>query len=228
MCGRFVLEAGEAAIRALFGYETGAEPFPPRYNIAPTQPVAIVREQHNRRELSLVRWGLVPWWVKAPAAFPLIINARSEDITTKPAFRDAIRYRRCLFPVSGFYEWKKAAGKAKQPYFIRPADGGIVAFAGLWETWSHPEGGDIDTGAIITAPANAELSDVHHRMPVAIRPEDWDCWLGGDTRDALKLLRSAPDGSFVLHQVGERVNRADQDGPDLIQPVYHLKTDLFE
>lgn len=228
MCGRFVLTADEEDLRALFLYQTPAVPFPPRYNIAPTQPIAIIREQHNRRELALVRWGLVPAWVKDPSAFPLIINARSEEITEKPAFRDAIRYRRCLVPVSGFYEWKKASGKAKQPYFIHPAEGGVVAFAALWETWSHPEGGEIDSGAIITVAANAELSEVHHRMPVVIRPEDWDCWLRGDTRDALKLLRSAPDGTFALHQVGARVNRADQDGADLVQPVYHLKTDLFE
>lgn len=148
MCGRFALTDDEAALMAFLGFVDGG-PFPPRYNIAPTQPIAIVRHQHGARRFALVRWGLVPSWVENPKQFSLLINARAEGIIEKPSFKNATRYRRCLVPASGFYEWRRRGGE-KQPYWVRPRSGGPIAFAGLWETWSDRDGGEIDSACIVT------------------------------------------------------------------------------
>ena len=174
MCGRFVLTATPEELEALFGYLDG-EAFPPRYNIAPTQPIAIVRMVGGARRFALVRWGLVPSWVKDPKKFSLLINARAEGILDKASFRAAMRYRRCLVPASGFYEWRKMpgsnSGKTRQPFWLRPRAGGPIAFAGLWETWAdRATGGEIDSGAIVTTAANGTVAPIHDRMPVVIAP----------------------------------------------------------
>lgn len=221
MCGRFALAAIPAEMRQLF--ETFDTPdFPPRYNIAPTQPIATVRAEHGKRRLVLVRWGLVPGWVKDPGDFSLLINARSETAATKPAFRAAMRRRRCLIPVSGFYEWQRRDGGRKQPYWVAPKDGGIVAFAGLWESWADADGGDIESGAILTTAANGALSHIHHRMPAVIAPADFDLWLSGEAikvEEAASLLRPAADDFFSAVPVSTRVNAVRNDDADLLQPV---------
>lgn len=215
MCGRFALTATSEEVQALFGYVDG-EDFPPRYNIAPTQPVAIVRLVRGARRFALARWGLVPSWVNDPRRFALLFNARAEGAADKPAFRAALRYRRCLFPASGFYEWRRGPGRTRQPYWVRPRGGGLVAFAGLWETWSDRDGGEIDTACILTTGSNATVAPIHDRMPVVVAPADFDRWL--DVREyppaaAAELLRSAPADLFEAIPVGPRVNKTDNDDP---------------
>jgi len=231
MCGRYALAATEEELRLLFGY-LDAEPFPPRYNIAPTQPIAVVRQMHGARRFALVRWGLVPAFVEDPRRFSLLINARSEGMLDKPAFKNAMRYRRCLVPASGFYEWQKGRGKpaaraSRQPYWVHPVAGGPIAFAGLWETWSDRDGGEIDSGCIVTTAANAVVSPIHDRMPVVIGSGDFETWLTGETDEAMRLLKPAPDDLFEVVPVGDRVNKANNDDPGLIEPVAPIKTDLF-
>ena len=156
-------------MRALFRYLEQPN-FPPRYNVAPTQPIPIVRLQEGARHFALVRWGLLPSWVKDPKNFALLINARGESVTEKPAFRNAMKRRRCLIPADGFYEWKPA-GRRKQPYYIRAKSGAPFAFAGLWETWTGPNGEEVDTATIVTTRANRMLSSIHDRMPVIVPPK---------------------------------------------------------
>jgi putative SOS response-associated peptidase YedK len=221
MCGRFALTATAEEVRALMGYLDVVE-FPPRYNIAPTQPVAIVRLEHGERRFALARWGLVPSFVTDPKNFALLFNARSESAADKPAFRAAMRYRRCLFPASGFYEWRRGPGKTKQPFWVRPRDGRVIAFAGLWETWSDRDGGEIDTAVILTTDANEMIAPIHDRMPVVIASDDFDRWL--DARqyppDAVAdLLRPPPADLFEAVAVGPAVNSAENDNPSLQAPA---------
>ncbi len=173
MCGRYVIISTPEAIRALFGY--GEQPnFPPRYNVAPTQPIPIVRLADGKRSFTLMRWGLWPSWVKDPKTFPLLINARGESVLERPAFRNAMHRRRCLIPTDGFYEWRPlGASGPKEPYFVRAkrdAGGNAqpLAFAGLYETWTGPNGEELDTAAIVTTAANRTLAPIHERMPVFV------------------------------------------------------------
>ncbi|MFN3656512.1 MAG: SOS response-associated peptidase [Pseudolabrys sp.] len=218
MCGRYTVTSSPAAIRALFRYEEQPN-FPPRYNIAPTQPIAIVRLIEGKRQFALVRWGLLPSWVKDPAAFSLLINARGESVCDKPAFRAAMKRRRCLIPADGFYEWQ-ARGKApKQPFYIRAKSGEPIAFAGLWETWTGPNGEEIDTAAIVTTDANRTLGPIHDRMPVIVPPEAFDLWLDCatvDARTAEAILRPAPDDFLEAYPVSTAVNRTANDNPKLL------------
>lgn len=219
MCGRFVLAAPPAEVRNLFGYADEPD-FPPRYNIAPTQPIATVRLEEGVRRFRLVRWGLVPGWAKDPAALSLLVNARAETAAQKPSFRAAMRHRRCLVPASGYYEWYRPDTGQKVPYWIRPRDGGILALAGLWEDWCDPDGGVIDTGALLTVPANHALSGVHNRMPAVIRPEHFDLWLdvkNASAKEVRALLRPLPDDFLEAIPVDTRVNAARADDPDLIR-----------
>ncbi len=174
MCGRYTLTSAPEAIRALFRYAEQPN-FPPRYNIAPTQPIPIVRVVEGKRQFALVRWGLLPSWVKDPKTFSLIINARGESVNDKPAFRAAMKYRRCLIPADGFYEWQ-AGGQRKRPFYVR-GKGGPLAFAGLWEAWLGPNGEELETAAIVTTDANGTLGPIHERMPVVVPPEAFDLWL---------------------------------------------------
>lgn len=224
MCGRYTLTSAPQIIRTLFGYVEQPN-FPARYNIAPTQPIAIVRLREGRREFALVRWGLLPSWVKDPKAFSLLINARGESVAEKPAFRHALKRRRCLVPADGFYEWK-AAGARKQPYFIHARSGAPLAFAGLWETWSGPNGEEVDTAAIVTTSANRTLSALHDRMPVIVPPEAFDVWLGSATVEgkddlaaATALIAPAPEGLLEVFPVASEVNRVGNDNPELLRPV---------
>jgi putative SOS response-associated peptidase YedK len=223
MCGRFLLISPPAIIRVLFRYREQPN-FPPRFNIAPTQPIAAVRLFEGERQFALLRWGLIPGWVKDPRTFSLVINARGESVLEKPAFKSAMRYRRCLIPADGFYEWKQT-GKRRQPHLIRPRDGAPMAFAGLWESWMGPNGEEMETAAIVTTTANAQLTPLHHRMPVIVPPEAFDVWLdhrNADAEEAMKLVTPARDGLLEVYPVSDAVGRVANDSAELIEPVAEL------
>lgn len=220
MCGRFAIKSYPDTIRRLLEYEEHPN-FPPRYNIAPTQPIPVIHAEHGVRHFRLMRWGLIPSWVKDPKQFALLINARLEGIETKPSFRAAMKRRRCLIPADGFYEWKKT-GKAKQPYYIHAKDGEPFAFAGLWETWVDRDGGEMDTAAIVTCDANESIAEIHHRMPVIVPPEQFEPWLDCDhvdARQAAALLGPPPDDLLDAYPISTRVNSVKNDGADLIAPA---------
>jgi putative SOS response-associated peptidase YedK len=220
MCGRFVITSPPAALRQIFGYLEQPN-FPPRHNIAPTQPIPVVIIENGSRHFRLMRWGLLPAWVKDPRGFSLLINARAETVTEKPAFKNAIRRRRCLIPADGYYEWQ-ASGQRKRPFFIHRRDGAPVGLAGLAETWIGPNGEELDTVAIVTAPASPDLAVLHHRVPVTIAPGDFDRWLDCSADDAgavMTLLTAPAEGEFTWHQVSTRVNRTANDDAQLILPI---------
>ena len=220
MCGRYTLTSAPEAIRALFRYDEQPN-FPPRFNVAPTQPIAIVRLHEGKRQFALVRWGLLPSWVKDPKAFSLLINARGKSVTDKPAFRNAMKRRRCLIPADGFYEWQ-AGGARKRPFYVRAKTGGPLAFAGLWETWTGPNGEEMETAAIVTTRANRTLSAIHDRMPVIVPPEAFDLWLNSnevDATTAAALITPAPDSLLEVFEISTDVNRVANDNPKLIEPV---------
>ncbi|MGJ7037732.1 putative SOS response-associated peptidase YedK [Shinella sp. BE166] len=208
------------------------EDTPERYNIAPTQPILIViageRQEPGsnlpERKAMLVRWGFMPGWVKDPRDFPLLINARAETAIGKASFKAAMRHRRILVPASGFFEWRRPEekGAKAQAYWIRPKKGEIVAFAGLMETWSSADGSEVDTGAILTTAANNDISRVHDRMPVVIRPEDFSRWLDCKTqepRDVVDLMKPIDEGFFEAIPVSDKVGKVANMGPDILEPV---------
>ena len=218
MCGRYVIKTPPDLMRATFGYSEQPN-FPPRYNIAPTQPIPVVRIDNGRRSFALVRWGVIPAWVKDPRGFSLLINARVESVLDKPAFRNAMRRRRCLIPADGFYEWKQE-GARKRPFFA--AAKGLVAFAGIWEPWIGPNGEEVETACILTTPANRTLRPLHDRMPAVIPPQAFDLWLDCakvDAETACALLMPAAEDTFAAHPISTAVNRAANDGPALIEPL---------
>jgi putative SOS response-associated peptidase YedK len=228
MCGRYVIISTPQAIRALFGY--GEQPnFPPRYNVAPTQPIPVVRLVDGKRSFALMRWGLLPSWVKDPKTFPLLINARGESVLDKPAFRNAMRRRRCLIPTDGFYEWQAGptAGGPKRPSFVRArrdAGGNAppLAFAGLYETWTGPNGEELDTAAIVTTTANRTLAAFHDRMPVFVPKEAFDLWLdcaNVEADVAAALIRPADDALLEAYPVSTAVNRVANDSAELLAPL---------
>jgi putative SOS response-associated peptidase YedK len=220
MCGRYVIISPPEALRLLFGYSEQPN-FPARYNVAPTQPVPVVILENGVRHFRLVRWGFLPAWVKDPRKFALLINARAETVLEKPAFKNAMKRRRCLVPADGYYEWQ-SAGKIKQPYFIYRRDRQPFGFAGLAETWLGPNGEELDTVAIVTAPASADLVALHPRVPVSIAPGDFDRWLDCGHVDAEEatLLLTAPDqGAFGWHAVSTRANSVANDDAELILPI---------
>ena len=220
MCGRYAITSAPEAIRRLFAYDDQPN-FPARYNVAPTQPVPIVRLAEGRRRFALVRWGLIPPFVKDPRAFSLIINARGEGVLDKPAYRYAMQRRRCLFPADGFYEWRRV-GDRRLPYFVRLRDGGPMALAGLWEVWSGPNGEEMESAVIITTAANPTLAPIHFRMPAIIAPEAFDLWLDTTTVDAgaaAALLTPAREDLLEVHEVSSAVNHFANDSPELIAPA---------
>jgi putative SOS response-associated peptidase YedK len=219
MCGRYAITTAPEAMRRMFGYPEMPN-FPARYNIAPTQPIPIVRMVEGKREFALVRWGLLPSWVKDPKNFTLLINARGETAIEKPAFRNAMKRRRCLIPADGFYEWKRD-GAVKRPYLIRLKGGAPFAFAGLWETWTGPNGEELDTAAIVTTEANRTLSPIHNRMPVILTPDAFGMWLDSanvDAKTAAALIAPAQDDLFEAYEIAPLVNRVANDGPELQAP----------
>ncbi len=221
MCSRYSLTSPPEAVRATFGYANEMV-FPPRYNIAPTQPVAIVRTSlKGDRELALVRWGLIPSWAKDPAKISTLINARGETAAEKPSFRGSMRHRRCIVPADGFYEWTGKTG-AKQPHLIGLSSGAIMGFAGLWEHWLGADGSEIETMAILTTEANAEMAPIHDRMPVILPEAAFAAWLdcrSGSAVDVLALLRPAPDGALRIEAVSRALNNPRNEGPGVQERV---------
>jgi putative SOS response-associated peptidase YedK len=220
MCGRFVITSPPDALRRIFGYAEQPN-FPPRHNIAPTQPVPVVILETGARHFHLMRWGLIPSWVKDPRQFSLLINARAETVLEKAAFKNAIRRRRCLIPADGYYEWQ-TAGTRKRPFFIYRSDRRPMGFAGLAESWMGPNGEELDTVAIVTSAASRDLSVLHPRVPVAIAEQDFERWL--DCRDdraepVMDLLAPPAEGTFTWHEVSSRVNHADNDDAQLLLPI---------
>lgn len=196
MCGLYSLSKTPRETKAWFKYQED-EDFPPRAHVAPGQPIAVVRMENGARHFALVRWGFIPSWVKEVKPGKPLINARGETVMEKPSFRNAMRRRRCLVPADGYYEWSGAEGR-KVPFFVQQADRGLFALAGLWEHWMGADGSELETATLMTIAPNAELSTIHDRMPVVIAPGDYETWLTGEAEDAAKLIRPAPDGSFVM------------------------------
>jgi putative SOS response-associated peptidase YedK len=224
MCGRYTLTSPEEILRKLFDFGELPDLGPPRYNIAPSQPVVGVtagKPGGRDLQLRLFRWGLVPFWAKDPDIGNRLINARSETASTKPAFRAAMKYRRCLLPADGFYEWKKT-DEGKQPYHIGMEGHEPFALAGLWESWDGGGTGPLETCAILTTEPNELLAEVHNRMPVIIPPEHFARWLDPDATDPgelASLLGPYPPGEMTAYPVSRRVNRPTHDAPECIEPI---------
>lgn len=221
MCGRYTLRVSPMELAEIFDALRAID-WSPRYNIAPTQMVAGVRpaEEGQGRELALFKWGLIPSWAKDAKIGSSLINARAETVATKPAYRAAIKKRRCLIPADGFYEWQAIAGqKVKQPYFIGVRDLPVFAFAGLWEHWTSPDGTPVETCTIITTDANELMRTVHTRMPVILDPADYDLWLDRDRHDpseVLPLLKQFPARRMQLVPVSTLVNSPRNDRPECV------------
>lgn len=221
MCGRFsqaqIAELDREVFKLLI-----TPALPPRYNVAPTQEVAVLRQPPDatERSLDLLRWGLIPYWATDPAIGNRMINARAESVADKPAFRDSFRERRCLVPADGFYEWAKTE-QGKQPYYVRVLSGRMFAFAALWDAWQAPNGETRETFTIITTEPNDLLRQVHNRMPVILGPEHYDRWLApeADTAGLTGLLRPYPSEQMSYYAVSRYVNSPDNEGRECIRPA---------
>jgi putative SOS response-associated peptidase YedK len=221
MCGRYAITLPPEAMKQLFVARYEGPAWGPRYNVAPSQSIPIVRpDAAGGREIALVRWGLHPIWMKEPPGAKSMINARCETAAEKPFFRDALKRRRCLVPADGYYEWKRE-GAAKMPHFIRAADGAPLVLAGLWERWRDHAGGEpIETAAILTSSAAASIAHLHDRTPVLLRPESWDAWLDPrspkETVGFLMEAAIAQPPALEAWPVSRAVNSPVNDGPELI------------
>jgi putative SOS response-associated peptidase YedK len=223
MCGRFALYSDSLTLARRFAAETPPE-LPPRYNVAPSQNIPIIREEGEVRRFALARWGLVPSWAKEMDTGYSTINARAETVASKPAFRSAFRRRRCLIPASGFYEWQVVPGsKTKQPWFIALKNREPLAFAGLWDRWHDPQGGDeLESCTIIVTDANDLMKPIHDRMPVILSSQDWATWLATETTDAQtlqNLLKPYPAADMTAWPVSLMVNNARHDAAACIEPL---------
>lgn len=220
MCGRFTMTHPNDAMAALFGASLGNDlPATPRYNICPTEDVAVVAaDETGGRRLRAMRWGFVPHWYKAMNDGPLILNARADTIATKPAFRDAVRARRCILPASGFYEWSAGPEGARLPWYITRTDGAPLAFAAIWQPWER-EGTALATCAIVTTEAGPGMAAIHHREPVVLEERDWPLWLGEAGHGAAVLMKPTAEGVLSAHRVGTAVNSNRATGPELIEPI---------
>lgn len=216
MCSRYDLTSPPEAVRAYFGYADRPN-FPPRDNIRPTEPIAVVLlDESGARRFRLMRWGLLPPFAKDPKKFPTLFNARSEDVLQKPSFRNAVRRRRCLIPADGFFEWTGPKGH-RRPYNIRPKAGQLMAFAGLFESWSDPAGGVIDTATILTCAANGTVGALHDRMPVVLDPAQFDDWLdvtGISAEEALAMCGPAADDLLKATEVLREARKTQANDPD--------------
>jgi len=223
MCGRYKLSRRKQVVEEYFDAASSEEDWSPRYNVAPTQPIPVIRQHPKEpiRELSLMRWGLIPSWAKDASGAARMINARSETASTKPAFRDALKSRRCLIPADGFYEWLRT-GKSKQPYCFEVNDGELFAFAGLWERWKNPSGEWIKTCSILTTTPNAVTAPVHDRMPVILDTDGYDLWLdpGMTNLDAASDLLKPFDARLMRSfPVSTRINSVVNDDAECSRPV---------
>ncbi len=227
MCGRFARRSTREVLAEWFGVDLdGAPQFSPSYNAAPqsVQPVVRLGRDSGLPEFALLRWGLVPYWAKGAKIGYSTINARAEEAATKPAFRDALRQRRCLVPADAFYEWQQRSAKSKQPFAIGLKSGEPFAFAGLWERWRPKEGVPIETFSILTTDPNQLLEPIHDRMPVILEPKDYRRWIEPAAapnieRLPLDLMRPFPTESMVAWPVSERVGNVRNDDPELLMPA---------
>ena len=218
MCGRYAIQRSPEALREHFGYAEKPN-FPPRYNIAPTQPVPVVHETDGVRHFTLMRWGFVPGWVKDLRDFPLVINIRSETVREKASFRAAFMRRRALMPADGFYEWQRL-GRESRPFLLRRPDKAVFAFAALWETWSSADGSEIDTVGLINTTANGVISAIHERSPVILAQEQFAAWLDPHTpaNEAYRLLQPPAEDLLEMVPVSKAVNKVANDGPEVQEP----------
>lgn len=220
MCGRFYLDTPPKRLLKHFSLQQ-MPLLTARFNIAPSQDIAAIREGEVGRELVMLRWGLIPHWAKEEKTKFSMINARAETVATKPAYRTAFRQRRCLVPASGFIEWQPT-DRGRQPYAVRLKDTDLFAFAGLWEHWEGADGKTIESCTIIVTDANELLQPIHDRMPVILDPDDYDDWLGHEaveTEHLLSLLRPYPAKQMILYPVSKRVNNPKNDDLECIKPV---------
>lgn len=216
MCGRLTITHPNAALAALFDAVPGNDlPTGPNFNVCPTNTLAVVTADGGQRRLRAMRWGFLPGWYKAPNDGPLIINARSDSVATKPAFREAIRSRRCIVPASGFYEWSAGDKGARLPWYITRADGRPMALAGVWQRW-----GEVDSVAVVTTESGPGMAGVHNREPVILEQADWPLWLGEAGHGAAVLMRASGPGVLAApFRVGVEVNSNRAAGAGLILPV---------
>ena len=219
MCGRFTLSQSAEAIASVFQLNQ-VPTIEPRYNIAPTQPVATVLQSANERQFQLLRWGLIPAWAKDATMGSRLINARAETVAEKPSFRSAFRHRRCLVIADGFYEWRRQDGK-KQPFYFRMQNQQPFAFAGLWEHWQDPKGEAINSCTILTTEANELLQQIHERMPVILNPKDYDMWLDPTMQieQLQQLLQPYSSAVMTSYPVSTKVNKPTNDTPELINSL---------
>lgn len=216
MCGRFTITHPNEALAALFDAVPGNDlPQGPNFNVCPTTPVAVATSDGGQRRLRAMRWGFIPGWYKAPNDGPLIINARSDTVAAKPAFREAVRTRRCIVPASGFYEWSTGEKGEKLPWYFQRADGAPMALAGIWQRWQ-----DIDTVAIVSTEAGPGMAGLHHREPVVLERGDWPLWLGEAGHGAAVLMKASTEGVLTPpFRVAVTVNSNRASGSELIQPI---------
>jgi putative SOS response-associated peptidase YedK len=222
MCGRINLKSNMAVISKQFHAELfGGVSFSPRYNVPPTLSVPVIRQLDGKRQLSMIRWGLIPSWTKDRKKSPLNNNARAETVAEKPSFRTAFKKRRCIIPADGFYEWK-TEGKEKLPYYFHRTDGQLLAFAGLWETWHDPDAENaapLESCAICTTDANGVMAPVHERMPCILGPNDYDKWLDTAATDVHYMLAPCPDSEITCYRVSKFVNSNKNEGAECIEPL---------
>jgi putative SOS response-associated peptidase YedK len=220
MCGRYASFLPAETLARIFGTENPLPNIDPSWNLAPSQPSLVVRRhpETGERHLDVLKWGLLPYFTKDAKAARRPINARAETVASSGMYRDAFARRRCLVPAAAFYEWQVIEG-GKQPYAIARAYGAPLALAGIWERWRGP-GDEIErTFAIITTRPNAEMAELHNRMPLVIDPKDWPAWLGEVEADPTSLLEPPPDGTLRAWSVSRAVNAAKNNGPELLEPL---------
>lgn len=219
MCGRMAITLPHEAMVALFDAVPSNDlPGVPNYNVCPTVQIPVITSDAGIRRLRPMRWGFIPHWYKKANGGPLLINARAETVAEKPAFRAACRARRCLVPVTGFYEWFRASDATPLPWFVQRADGTPLVMAGIWQDWSNGEEA-LTTCAIVTVGANEAMGRIHHRIPVILTSPDWPMWLGEDGKGAAALMKSAPEDALSFHRVSTEVNSNRAQGPQLLDPV---------
>jgi putative SOS response-associated peptidase YedK len=221
MCGRFVTVIPYEELKQIFDLIESNIRVEPRYNIAPSQQVAVVRSAGEHNILGSMRWGLIPPWSKDAAIASHTINARCETVAEKPSFRHAIKYNRCIIPISGFYEWTHSGGK-KTPHYIYLSDNSPMGLAGIWEHWKSPGGEELETFSILTTSANSHIQPLHDRMPVILQPSDYDLWLSKNVHnphDLVHLYQPFPAGTMSLHEVSNQVNNPRFDSPTCIRRV---------
>lgn len=219
MCGRFAITLPNDAMAQLFQAQPANDlPVVPNFNVCPTNSVHVVTSSDGTRRLQGMRWGFLPHWYKKPNEGPLLINARSETIAEKPAFRAAARERRCLVVATGFYEWTKTAEGARLPWYIERSEGAPIAFAAVWQSWGKDEA-RMPTCAIVTTPANAHMAQIHHRMPLILEQDAWALWLGEAGKGAARLMAPGAEEILRYHRVDPAVNSNRASGPELIEPL---------